>query len=332
VQRDINRIIVESSIVFVSIFATIGLLIGATTGQFKTSYFYLGYMLYYSFPFILSCIFGVMAMLSTSENSLVVKVISRFGVSFFITGLIMLLFLASSAAQTSLLPTTFFFILSYASIPILEFFVFFIIFALSVLLERAISWSRRAWHFRNWILSGSSVLFIIALIIMMAFGTTQTTHVFPSSTVLLGGSPNYPLNASNFSLSASDQILVTMQGFGNGYFNYAFLDESNYLLYNDSSTRLKASVLSSNSFVSNASFTAVASSSSTYYLVLQSSYFAGTNVTYSAEIIKTDSSVEGDALFAAAIFSSSTIAALISTPSFYGTALTLSHDKQRRRD
>jgi hypothetical protein len=330
-HREIDRVIVESSIVFVSIFATIGLLIGASQSQFKTTYVYLGYMLYYSFPFILSCSFGVMAMLSASENSLATRVISRIGVTFFITGLIMLILLASSAAQTSLLPTTFLFFLPYVSVPIIEFFVFFIIFAVSVLLESAISEYRRLWRFRNWILSVSSLFFIIALLIMMTFGTTQTTHIVPSNTALLVGAPNYPINASNFTLGASDQILVTMQTIENGYFNYVFLDESNYLLYNDSSTRSRASVLKSDSFVSNTSFTAVAGASSNYYLVLQSSSFAGTNVTYSATIFSTDSSVEVYALFVSVGFLSLSIAALASKPSFYGIALTLPKDKQRRR-
>lgn len=327
---EINRIVVESSIVFVSIFATIGLLIGASQNQFKTTYVYLGYMLYYSLPFILSCSFGVMAMLSASENSLATRAISRIGVTFFITGLIMLIFLASSAAQTSLLPTTFLFFMSYASIPIIEFIVFSIIFVFSVLMEQAISNNKRLWRLRNWILAVSSVFFIVMLVIMMTFGTTQTIHIVPSNTVSLVGAPDYPINNVNFTLDASDQILITMNSPQNDYFNYYFLDKSNFLLYNDSSTRAEASVIKSESYVSNTSFTVVAGASSNYYLVLQSGYFLGTNVTYSAQIIKTNSLTEVDALFVSVVLLSFLIAVLASKPSFYSIALTLSHDKQRR--
>jgi hypothetical protein len=97
-HREATKLIVESSIVFVSIFATIGLLLGAATNEFKSSYVYLGYMLYYSLPFILACAFGVVSITSERANLTASEMNSKFGIAFFLTGLVMLAFLASSAA------------------------------------------------------------------------------------------------------------------------------------------------------------------------------------------------------------------------------------------
>jgi hypothetical protein len=128
----ISRITIEASIVFVSIFTTLSLLFGAVSNEFKSTYFYLGYMLYYSLPFILACFFGIMSIIPERVDRKIAEVIEKFQIAFFLTGLMMTVWLATSAAQTALLPTVYVFSIPYFALPYLEFFVF-ALFSISLL-------------------------------------------------------------------------------------------------------------------------------------------------------------------------------------------------------
>lgn len=326
-SREINRLIVESSIVFVSIFSTIGLLIGASTNEFKASYIYLGYMLYYSLPFILACSFGIVSILSEGENRLASEIISICGIAFFMTGLAMLVFLASSATQTSLLPTTFMFLMPYYSVPFLEFIVFAIILAITCVVSFVMSGFRRVWRFRNWLLAIFMVLFVVGIIIMTMCGVTQTTYIAKSETVSLIGSPDYPLKSINVTLDMADQVLVKIKSAENQYLSYVFLDRSNYELYSSSETRPSAIPIKSDFFGSDFSFTAVAQASSEYYLVMKSEYALGNNVSYSIQVFSTDNSLQIKAFMGSIVSLSVLLATSISKPRFRARALVLSRQR-----
>jgi hypothetical protein len=327
--QDVNKVIVESSIVFVSIFATIGLLIGASASQFKTTYVYLGYMLIYALPFILACSFGLVAMISADEDSPIARVMTLTGITFFVTGLLMLVFLADSAASTSVLPTSFVFFVPYYSLPVLEVYVFIISLVVLLLGLLTISEFRRVWRLRNWITSFFAMLFIISILVMMASGVTQTSRIATSGTIFLAGSPSYPMENVSFPLVTTDQIQVRMNSDQNADFSYIFLDQIDYLLYNNPSSRLSANILDSGYYAENYSFTQVITASSDYYLVLMSQSIDN-NVTFSVQVVSTNSSLLVDALFFSAAFISTLIASSMARPNFSQRALTLSEDKKSR--
>jgi hypothetical protein len=131
----VSRIIIESSIVFVSIFTTLSLLFGAISSDFKLIYYYLGYMLYYSLPFILACCFGILSMVASRTNKLLVKTIDLSQICFFLTGLMMVIWLASSAAQTYVFPTSYVYYMPYFSIQLMELFVF-MLFAIFLIIPQ----------------------------------------------------------------------------------------------------------------------------------------------------------------------------------------------------
>lgn len=120
----ISRVIVEASIVFVSIFTTLSLLFSAVSNDFKLIYFYLGYMLYFSLPFIFACFFGIISMITEKVNRNLAKIIEQFQIAFFLTGLMTVIWLATSAAQTYVFPTVYISYMPYFSIPLLESIVF----------------------------------------------------------------------------------------------------------------------------------------------------------------------------------------------------------------
>jgi hypothetical protein len=334
VNKEINRLIIESSIVFVSIFATIGLLIGVSANQFKTTYIYFGYMLYYALPFMLSCSFGIVSMLFGDENRKASDLMSIIGVSWFVTGLSTLVFLASSATQTSQLPTTFTFLLPYPSVPFLEFVVFSIIFGVMTAGGLLISASKRVFGRRDWLLGISSVIFIIGIVIMMMFGVRQTSYFAGSNVVFLAGaSSQYPFRAVNFTLDSSDQAFVQMHSLDNESLSYDFFDEGNYRLYNDSSTRISANPINWGNYGNDFSFTVTATASSNYYLVMKSEYFLGTNVTYSIKVFKIDNSVEVAFLFVSVASLSVLLATSISKAKFNYRALVIDRSIKRvKRD
>jgi len=136
VSEKTTRIIINASILFVSVFTTLSLLFSVTSTQFKSVYFYLGYMLYFAFPFILACFFGIVFLIIKKDSRAMAKIIGQFQIAFFLTGLMMIIWLATSAAQTIILPTVYVFYMPYFSIPLLE-FVVFAVFSMALLVSTA---------------------------------------------------------------------------------------------------------------------------------------------------------------------------------------------------
>jgi hypothetical protein len=288
-RLEINRIIAESSILFVSIFATIGLLIGATINEFKWSFIYLGYMLYYALPFILAAFWAIVSMLSTDKRRREARVTSYFAVAFFLTGLMMLIYLASAATQTVLLPTHFVFLMTYQSVSLAELFVT-LLFLVSPL---SISWIlakvKVSQKWQQALLAIFIAIFLIGIFTMTIFGINQTSYMVAGS-AFLSGSPDYELKSVNITLQVTDQIIVEIKSIENQYLNYAFLDEKNYDVYTNSTTRTDAKPISTD-IGSDISFKVTIEASGEYFLAMKSEYFQGNNVTYSIKVYQTNSSV-----------------------------------------
>lgn len=309
----LNRLIVESSVLFVSIFATIGLLIGATSNEVKTTFVYLGYMLYYSLPFILASCFSIVSILSEDDYPDASEGASVLGTAFFITGLAMLTFLASLAAQTSLLPTTYAYLAPYPAVPFAEFMTFVIVLMTIVIGSRiVIPKLRLLRRNRNWLFAIFSALFVLTIVIMSMFGVQLIRQTAKSEFISLSGSPDYSYTSVNMPLEMVDQVVVRVNSSENRYFSYVFVDAVNYELYKNDSTRLDARPIKYDNYRSDSSFTTVIEASGVYYLMIKSEYFLGTNVTYSLEVFRPDNSVLVVAFFGSA-FCFSVVVATVSS-------------------
>lgn len=289
---DINRMIVESSIVFVSIFATIGLLIGATQEEVKWAFIYLGYMLYYSLPFILAAFWGTISILSHDSNRREAEVISKFAVVFFLTGLAMLAYLASAATQTALLPTHFVFLMAYQNVLLLELYVAGIFLLFPIITVWVLSKLKLSQKWRRMSMAIFLIVFLLGVWGMTVFGVNQRSYVAKTDSVFLSGEPDFELKSVNVTLETTDQVVVGIKTAQNRYSSCVFLDKTNYNLYTNSTTRADANTIGSD-FGSDISLRLTIEAPGEYYLIMKSEYFAGSNVTFSIQVYRTDASVLG---------------------------------------
>ncbi len=311
----VNRVLIESSIIFVSVFATLGLLFGTVNSDFKSNYFYLGYMLYFSLPFILSCFLGVVSLVTQQKNPKWSETISSFEVSFFLTGLMLLVLLATSAAQTSALPTTFTYVIPFPLIPILMLVLFFLFeMALSPLIvqtdSKAYQWlanlrvSRKlSKFFANWNRTSDLrllvaligvILFVYGIVFMASIGVTQAKFVAKSDSVSLVYNQSNPasLKCENISLVTADQISVQIKGASSDqWLRYVFLDDNNYYTYMNLATTANAQIIKQD-MGSDLSFDTVITQTGEYWLILESRSVGGTNATYSVQVTRVDNSNE----------------------------------------
>jgi hypothetical protein len=316
-----NRVIVESSIVFVSIFSTIGLLIGATTEEFKMAYFYLGYMLYYSLPFIIAAFWAVVSMICANQRRKEAAVSSYLAVILFTTGLMMLIYLASLATQTILLPTSFMFLTAYQPLAFLEFFVAIIFITVSFFVVFCLSKLKFLSKNRHILFAFVAMALLGGVTIMMMFGVRQTNYLAESGSVFLSGEPDFQSKDIMVALRTADQIVVEVNSLDEHYMSYAFLDEGNYHQYINLTTRANARTIKED-FGLKLPFQLTIDVSGKYYLVMKSEYFNGTNATYSITVYQTDSAVLTNAFFLTIISSSAVFGISIShkhedtTPSY----------------
>jgi hypothetical protein len=287
---EIDRVIVQASITFVSIFVTIGLLIGATTQEFKLVFVCLGYMLYYSLPFVLAAFWSTVSIISHDKNRREAQIVSYLAVTFFLTGLTMLIYLASAAAQTALLPTRFVFLMPYQSLSFLQFFVFFVFLVIPMVTTFLLSKRKPTKKLRAILLAIFLMISISGVYVMTIYGVNQRSYLAKTDSVFLAGEPDFGLKSVDITLRIADQVVVEIRSSDDHYFNYAFLNEKNYELYANSTTRVDASTIRSD-FGSDLSFQQVIEASGKYYLAMKSEYFIGTNVTYSIQVYETENSV-----------------------------------------
>jgi hypothetical protein len=75
------------------------------------------------------------------------------------------------------------------------------------------------------------------------------------------------------------------------------MDEQNYQLYQNSSTRLEAYTIMEHMDVTETSFSAVINSTGRYFLVMKSDAIAGTHVSYEVNAFRVDNSAMSITLF-----------------------------------
>jgi hypothetical protein len=316
---EINKTIIESSIILISIFATVGLLFGGITQQFKTTYVYFGYMLYYSLPFVVAAFLSTISAVCPNERKAEAGKISFVAVCFFLTGFVMLIFLASVAAQTVVLPSQFVFLMTYQNLSFLEGFAVFVFVVFSYitvcLAERKLS---ERW--RTPCLLVLLMFLIFCVFFMTTYGTNQKSYVADTGSIALSGQPDYKFYSVNVTLISADQIFVEIKSLEGYYFSYAFLDEKNNGLYINTTTRPSAIIIKQD-LGSNLSFQTTVESSGTYFLEIKSEYFLGTNITYSIIVYRTDTTNLGNAFLAITIGGSIFLGIMISDTEDNGSAL-----------
>jgi len=104
-----EKIIIETSIVFVSVASAIGLALGGIFQQYRLAYINLGKMLYYSVPFIIASLVAFISLVGEDRTARQSPLLKKVAWSFYLTGFISILLLASLAAQTEVLPEGVFF-------------------------------------------------------------------------------------------------------------------------------------------------------------------------------------------------------------------------------
>jgi len=296
----INETIIESSIILISIFATVGLLFGGITQQFKMAYVYFGYMLYYSLPFIVAAFLSTISVLCSNGRKTEAGRISFVAVCFFLTGFVMLISLASVATQTVLLPSQFVFLATYQSLSFLEVFAACVFVGVSSITVGILAKRKLSERWRTRFFAGFLVILIFSIFFMTMYGTNQTSYVADTGSISLGGQPDYKFQSVNVTLLTADQISVEIKSLEGYYSSYAFLDEKNNGLYINTTTRPSATIIKQD-FGSDLSFQTTVGSSGTYFLEMKSEYFLGANLTYSITVYRTDTTNLGNAFLATTI-------------------------------
>lgn len=145
------------------------------------------------------------------------------------------------------------------------------------------------------------------------YGANQTSSIAAAGSVSLGGLPDYKLEAVNMSLLTADQVNVETKAEQGQSLSYAFLNEKNGPLYLNSTTKPSAQIIKYD-FGSDLSFQTVVESSGTYYLVMKSEYFLGTNATYSVKVFRTDTAVLGNAFLVSVVSGALFLGTLVAEP------------------
>ena len=310
---EINRMIVESSLLFISIFATIGLLIGGQNQQFKTLYYYLGYMLYYSIPFILAAFWGTISIFTYQREEPLSGIILYLPVVFFVSGLATLLLFASSAAQTILLPSQYLLFVGYQSLSFIEFIVAVFYFTIPLLINRnAMSLKKRISHRTTRVVFAVLILTVTILVpVMTIYGVNQSISLNKFGNLSLKGDPDHKVESVDFDAGVSDQVLVLIKSINDQYLSYALLVEAKPGTPLNMTTREGAKTLRAD-FGKDISFQQIIDDSRKYFLAVKSESSTGTNATYSIQVFKTDTSILIYAFFALVISSSILLGILMS--------------------
>ncbi len=179
----VNKIIIEASVLFATIFPSIGFLI-AGTNQVKDLYTNFGYMLYYSIPFILAILCATMAFLCPKQKKLIADIMSIFAITFFFSGLSILFLLAIRAAGSILLAGSFMFIAPYQRIASEEFFTMFLFTSITFLTVTILCLSSKLRKYRN-ALGIILILILVSAIFIAATAGIQTKSNTVSNKVQL---------------------------------------------------------------------------------------------------------------------------------------------------
>jgi hypothetical protein len=274
-NANLEKIIIQTSILFVSIASVIGLTLGGMFQQYKLAYISLGKMLYYSVPFVIASLVAFISLIGEDHTANKALLLKKVAWSFYLTGFISILLLASLAAQTEVLPEGFFFTLKPIDIVIWQFIAFSIILV-GQLLAKGKS-ARWAPFF---------CLILLGGVFLMLCGTFQTSNVEKSGE-FAPERQNF-CNATAIDLEQGQQVLGKLQSLNNeARFSYYLLSANEYSKMNANANYITTSALAQDYYVNQASFLKTVQSSGKYYLLMRNEYFLGHNVTYSITVYKT---------------------------------------------
>lgn len=134
-------------------------------------------------------------------------------------------------------------------------------------------------------------ILIVSIFMMAISGINQTNSIVDSKRVSLGGIlAKYEPAVVNLTLNTADQIKVDATSVESKYFSCNFVDEKNYELFANITTRLSAKIIH-NEFGIGFSYQDVISNPGEYSLVFKSEDLAGTNVTYTIMVYHIDTTV-----------------------------------------
>jgi len=287
---DTEHLIVESSVIVISIFSTVGLVIGTTSQQFKDVYSYFGYMMYFSFPFIFAAMLGMIS-IAALENR-IKGFVSALSMSFFLTGFVVLFYLACISAQTVILPGGFVYFISLQNLAGIEVLVTILLFSAHIFAIKIGSIRRVAKHknkVQNLLLFLGFIGTLTGAMFMSVYGVQKIQQLDETGTMLLEGAPSYKTQSVNFTLNIADEISFNLTSATDASFHYVFLDEQNYILYQNESTRFQATPIRGG-YRNQIFFTETTNNAGIYYLAMDNPNPLGANVTYEVTVYHFDNS------------------------------------------
>ena len=280
-NMNLEKLIIETSILFVSISSVIGLNLGALNQQYRLAYINLGKMLYFSFPFIVASFWAFLTILTGTQFRYKISWSRKLAWSFYLTGFIFIMTLAALASQTEVVPEGFILMMSPIQTVFWEFVVAGIIF---------LGFSLRLPRKPKIVLAILLLvtLFFFSGILLLISGTQQTVDIERVGIATLAS--RYSVYSINISLEQAQQIAGKLEGINEeARFDYFLMGDTEFNNANASGDFFSANSLIQDSYITRGNFLKTIQESDRYFLVIKNEYFLGNNVTYSLEVYKTDS-------------------------------------------
>jgi len=278
-DMSLEKLIIQTSILFVSISSVIGLTLGGLIHDYRSAYVNLGKMLYYSFPFIIASLWAFLAIVAEVQSAKTKVLIKKLAWAFYVTGFIFIMWLAVLASRTELLPEGWIFMMGPTDIIILQLMSAGIIF-LGFFIARNPKKT----------LTTLFAIGLVAGLLLMTSGTFQTSSVLKTDMVSL--EQRYSNSTVSVQLAQAQQVLVTLQSTDNeATFAYSFISEEEYTKANASGNLFLAHSLAQNSFKNQDTFLTTIQTTGKYTLFIQDDWFLGHNVTYSIKVYDTKSNI-----------------------------------------
>jgi hypothetical protein len=278
----LEKLIIQTSILFVSISSVIGLTLGGLIHDYRSAYVNLGKMLYYSFPFIIASFFALLALVAEDQSKKMKVLIKKLAWAFYITGFIFIMWLAVLASRTELLPQGWIFMMGPTDIIILQ-----LISAGVIFLGFYIARNPKKTLTKKTLATLFTILLVLGVLLMTS-GTVQTSSVLKTDIVSLA--QRFSNSTVSVGLAQAQQVLVTLQSTDNqATFSYSFMSEREYAKVNASGNVFLANSLAQGSFKNQDTFLTTIQTTGKYILFIQDDWFLGHNVTYSIKVYDTNS-------------------------------------------
>lgn len=277
----LEKLIIQTSILFVSVSSVIGLTLGGLIHDYRSAYVNLGKMLYYSFPFIIASFFALLAIVAEDQSTKTKVLIRKLAWAFYITGFIFIMWLAVLASRTELLPEGWIFMMGPTDIIILQ-----LISAGIIFLGFYIARNPSAFSSKKTLATLFTILLVLGVLLMTS-GTVQTSSVLKTDMISL--EQRFSNSTVSVELAQAQQVLVTLQSTDNqATFSYSFMSEGEYAKVNASGNVFLANSLAQGSFKNQDTFLTTVQTTVKYILFIQDDWFLGHNVTYSIKVYDTN--------------------------------------------